>query len=116
MQQNFQLSSAEHEHELFAAGDADLFDYLLAVFECDERGYAHNSKALSNSGVIIDIELADLYPALHLLVKLLEYGCLHTTGSAPCRPEIDQDETGGCDGMVSDYPEFFIHCHQWRSI
>ena len=78
---------------------ADFLAYHLTVAEYHERRDAHNAEALSDSRLIIDIQLADLDLAVKLLVKLLKDRCLHAAGSAPSCPEVDQHEAGGSDGI-----------------
>lgn len=91
--------STKLRYKLLCGVNTNALVNLLAIAENYHGGNAENSEALSNIGMVINIELADFHLALKLLVKLVKNGCLHTAGATPLCPEVHQDKTAGGYGI-----------------
>ena len=90
---------SEHLRKLLCCLYADTLFGLSSVIEGNESGDAEYAEALCKLRLLVDIDLADLHVSAHLSVKLFENGCLHTAGTAPRRPKVDND-LALCDACV----------------
>ena len=65
-----------------------------ALFEKDERRYAHHFETAHDFEVVVDVDLGNPEAALVLLGDLVEHWLYELARATPLRPKVDQDGLG----------------------